>query len=112
MIEAGKKAKEAGFDIFVRSVGIAARKMGTARERDCRSIIKSIPIYRVRTFIPKPGSRLYTPGRRLFPLGSPRDDIERDKASFRGASVTSQFLSDHVSNLLPLHGKLPEEKTR
>jgi hypothetical protein len=24
--------------------------------------------------------------------------------------VTSQFLSDHLSNLLPLHGKLPEEK--
>jgi len=26
--------------------------------------------------------------------------------------VTSQFLSDHISNLLPLHGKLPEEKER
>jgi hypothetical protein len=29
-----------------------------------------------------------------------------------GLQVTSQFLSDHISNLLPLHGKLPEEKER
>jgi hypothetical protein len=26
--------------------------------------------------------------------------------------VTSQFLSDHISNLLPLHGKLPEDKEK
>jgi hypothetical protein len=26
--------------------------------------------------------------------------------------VTSTFLSDHISNLLPLHGKLPEDKEK
>ena len=26
--------------------------------------------------------------------------------------MTSQFVSDHVSNLLPLHGELPEDKER
>jgi hypothetical protein len=26
--------------------------------------------------------------------------------------VTSQFLSDHISNLLPLHGKLPEDRAK
>ena len=26
--------------------------------------------------------------------------------------MTSQFLSDHISNLLPLHGKLPEDQKK
>jgi hypothetical protein len=38
--------------------------------------------------------------------------LKETKLLLEKLQVTSQFLSDHISNLLPLHGKLPEEKER
>jgi hypothetical protein len=36
--------------------------------------------------------------------------MKETKLLLENLEVTSQFLSDHMSNLLPLHGKLPEDK--
>ena len=36
--------------------------------------------------------------------------MKETKLLLENLEVTSQFLSDHISNLLPLHGKLPEDK--
>jgi hypothetical protein len=38
--------------------------------------------------------------------------LKETKQLLEELHVTSQFVSDHVSDLLPLHGKLPEEKER
>lgn len=68
---------------------------------------------RVRTFIPQPNSPLYEAmqeGRFLPP--SPETILKETKLLLEGLQVTSQFLSDHISNLLPLHGKLPEDKEK
>jgi hypothetical protein len=46
----------------------------------------------------------------LFELASPETILKETKLLLEELCVTSQFLSDHISNLLPLHGKLPEEK--
>jgi len=44
------------------------------------------------------------------------DDIEtilkETKLLLEELHVNSQFLSDHISNLLPLHGKLPGDKEK
>jgi len=45
-----------------------------------------------------------------FTSPSPETILKETRLLLSGLHVTSQFLSDHVSNLLPLHGKLPEEK--
>jgi hypothetical protein len=45
-----------------------------------------------------------------FQLASPETILKETKLLLEELHVTSQFLSDHISNLLPLHGKLPEEK--
>jgi hypothetical protein len=47
-----------------------------------------------------------------FHLPSPETILKETKLLLEGLQVTSQFLSDHISNLLPLHGKLPEDKGR
>ena len=47
-----------------------------------------------------------------FRSPSPETILKETKLLLEGLQVTSQFLSDHISNLLPLHGKLPEEKRR
>jgi hypothetical protein len=49
-------------------------------------------------------------GRFLPP--SPETILKETKLLLEGLQVTSQFLSDHISNLLPLHGKLPEDKEK
>ena len=36
--------------------------------------------------------------------------LKKTKPLLEALKVTSQFLSDHLSNLLPLNGKLAEEK--
>ena len=38
--------------------------------------------------------------------------MKETKLLLEELQVTSQFLSDHISNLLPLHGKLPGEKEK
>jgi hypothetical protein len=38
--------------------------------------------------------------------------LKETKLLLEKLQVTSQFLSDHISNLLPLHGKLPEDKEK
>ena len=42
----------------------------------------------------------------------PETILKETKLLLEKLQVTSQFLSDHISNLLPLHGKLPEDKEK
>jgi hypothetical protein len=45
-----------------------------------------------------------------FQFASSETILKETKLLLEGLDVTSQFLSDHISNLLPLHGILPEDK--
>jgi len=66
---------------------------------------------RVRTFIPQPDTALFEAMREgRYQSPSPETILTETKVLLEGLCVTSQFLSDHVSNLLPLDGKLPEER--
>src|SRR4030042_803393 len=47
-----------------------------------------------------------------FELASPETILKETRLLLEKVEVTSQFLSDHISNLLPLDGKLPEDKGR
>jgi hypothetical protein len=47
-----------------------------------------------------------------FQPASPETILKETKLLLQKLQVTSQFLSDHISNLLPLHGKLPEDKEK
>jgi hypothetical protein len=47
-----------------------------------------------------------------FNLSSPETILKETRLLLEELRTTSQFLSDHISNLLPLHGKLPEDKKR
>jgi hypothetical protein len=68
---------------------------------------------RVRTFIPQPNSPLYEAMEKgSFQPASPETILRETKLLLERLQVTSQFLSDHISNLLPLHGRLPEDKEK
>jgi len=114
MIEAGRKAKQAGFEYSLYVLlGIGGEEKWESHVKGTAEVLNQIDPHfiRVRTFIPQPGSPLYdamTEGR--FRSASSETILKETKLLLEELQVTSQFLSDHISNLLPLHGKLPEEK--
>lgn len=114
MIEAGRKAKKAGFEYSLYVLlGIGGEVKWEQHAKGTAEVLNQIDPHfiRVRTFIPQPNSPLndaMIDGR--FQLASPETILKETKLLLEELQVTSQFLSDHISNLLPLHGKLPEEK--
>jgi radical SAM superfamily enzyme YgiQ (UPF0313 family) len=114
MIEAGRKAKKAGFEYSLYVLlGIGGEEKWEQHAKGTADVLNQIDPHfiRVRTFIPQPNSPLYDAmmeGR--FQLASPETILKETKLLLEELQVTSQFLSDHISNLLPVHGKLPEEK--
>lgn len=114
MIEAGRKAKGAGFEYSLYVLlGIGGEEKWESHARGTAEVLNQIDPHfiRVRTFIPQPNSPLYQAmeeGR--FHWATPETILKETKLLLQELQVTSQFLSDHISNLLPLNGKLPEEK--
>jgi radical SAM superfamily enzyme YgiQ (UPF0313 family) len=114
MVEAGRRVKKAGFEYSLYVLlGIGGEEKWEQHAKGTAEVLNQIDPHfiRVRTFIPQPDSPLYdamTEGR--FQLASPETILKETKLLLEELQVTSQFLSDHISNLLPLHGKLPEEK--
>ena len=114
MVEAGRKSKEAGFEYSLYVLlGIGGEEKWENHAKGTAEVLNQIDPHfiRVRTFIPQPNSPLYEAmeeGR--FHLPSSETILKETKLLLEGLQVTSQFLSDHISNLLPLDGKLPEDK--
>jgi radical SAM superfamily enzyme YgiQ (UPF0313 family) len=114
MVEAGKRAKQAGFEYSLYVLlGIGGEKKWKQHAEGTANVLNQIDPHfiRVRTFIPQPGSMLYEAMEQgQFQPASPETILEETKLLLEELQVTSQFLSDHISNLVPLHGKLPDEK--
>jgi radical SAM superfamily enzyme YgiQ (UPF0313 family) len=114
MIEAGKKAKKAGFEYSLYVLlGIGGEEKWEQHARGTAEVLNQIDPHfiRVRTYIPQPNSPIYEAmARGDFKSPSPETILKETKLLLEELCVTSQFLSDHISNLLPLHGKLPEDK--
>jgi radical SAM superfamily enzyme YgiQ (UPF0313 family) len=116
MIEAGRKAKEAGFEYSLYVLlGIGGEEKWVQHAQGTAEVLNQIDPHfiRVRTFIPQPNFQLneaMVEGR--FQPTSPETILKETKLLLEKLQVTSTFLSDHISNLLPLHGKLPEDKEK
>jgi radical SAM superfamily enzyme YgiQ (UPF0313 family) len=116
MMEAGKKAKKAGFEYSLYVLlGIGGEEKWEQHARGTAEVLNQIDPHfiRVRTFIPQPNSPIYEAMiKGDFKSPSPETILRETKLLLEELCVTSQFLSDHISNLLPLHGKLPEDKEK
>ena len=116
MIEGGKKAKQAGFEYSLYVLlGIGGEERWEKHAKGTAEVLNQIDPHfiRVRTLIPQPESLLFDAMEEGgFQSASPETILKETKQLLEELHVTSQFVSDHVSDLLPLHGKLPEEKER
>ena len=114
MIEAGRKAKEAGFEFSLYILlGIGGTQRWQEHADNTAAVLNKIDPHfiRVRNLIPQPGSPLYEMREcGEFTLPPPDLVLEEERRIIEGLEVTSEFLSDHISNYLPLHGQLPHDK--
>lgn len=115
MIEGGLKAKEAGFELSLYILlGIGGAKRWKEHADGTVAVLNKIDPHfiRVRTLILQPESPLFEMRERgEFAIPSPDAILREERRIITGLKVTSQFLSDHISNYLPLHGKMPDDKT-
>lgn len=113
-IEAGLKAKEAGFELSLYILlGIGGMQRWKEHADGTSRVLNKIdPLFiRVRNLVPQPGSPLYTlRGRGEFAVSPPDLILKEEKRIIEGLEVTSEFLSDHISNYLPLNGRMPRDK--
>ena len=116
MVEAGRKAKEAGFEYSLYVLlGIGGEEKWEQHATGTAEVLNQVDPHfiRVRTCVPQPNSPLYEAmiGGSFQPA-SAETILKETKLVLEGLQVTSQFLSDHISNLLPLDGKLPEDREK
>lgn len=114
MIEAGLKAKEVGFEFSLYILlGIGGVQRWQEHADNTAAVLNRIDPHfiRVRNLVPQPGSPLYEMRERgEFTLSPPDLILEEERRIIQGLEVTSEFLSDHISNYLPLHGQMPQDK--
>ena len=114
MIEGGKKAKQAGFEYSLYVLlGAGGEDRWEQHARGTAAVLNQVDPHfiRVRTLIPQPNCPMHEEmmdGR--FRLPSPETILKETRLLLAELKVTSEFVSDHVSNLLPLHGRLPGAK--
>jgi radical SAM superfamily enzyme YgiQ (UPF0313 family) len=114
MIEGGRKAKQAGFEYSLYVLlGAGGEDRWEQHARGTAAVLNQIDPHfiRVRTLIPQPNCPMYEEmmeGR--FHLPSPETILKETRLLLAELKVTSEFMSDHVSNLLPLDGRLPGAK--
>ncbi|MFP4641684.1 MAG: radical SAM protein [Dehalococcoidia bacterium] len=116
MIEAGKKVKESGISISEYIIlGMGGKDkwqqhaVGTAR------VLNAIDpdFIRVRTLMVLPGTPLEEKvNSGEFKLSSTEDILREERLLIELLGVHSQFVSDHVSNYLPVEGKFPDDKEK
>ncbi len=115
MIRACTKAKDAGFEVSLYVlVGIGGEANWREHASDTAKVLNRIDpdFIRVRTLVPQPGTPVYQWWREgSFEMARPETILREQKALIQDLSVTSQYLSDHVSNYASINGSLPADKT-
>lgn len=111
---AAKAAKDAGFELsFYVLLGIGGQDLWKAHAMDTADILnRTDPHFiRARTVHPQTGSELYeqclTGG---FKKALPITVLREQRLLIAHLDVTSRYLSDHISNYIPVNGTLPVHK--
>ncbi|MCL6478348.1 MAG: B12-binding domain-containing radical SAM protein [Peptococcaceae bacterium] len=118
MVEAGRKAIEAGFELSVTVLtGLGGKEKSRENAVETAAILNKIqPDYiGALTLIPVPNTVLYNKVKKgEFELLSPLENIRELYWLVSGLSLEKRclFRCNHASNYLPLKGTLPEDRDR
>lgn len=114
MIETGKKVKKAGISLSEYVIlGLGGEGRSREHAEGTAMVLNAIDpdFIRIRTLIVLPCTPLWEMMEQgeFKPL-SPEAILREEKLLIELLKVSSEFVSDHVSNYLPIDGKLPEDK--
>ena len=114
MVAGCLKAKAAGLELSLYVLlGLGGEALSAAHARDTAAVLNRIDPHfiRVRTLQPQPGSELYDDMQSgLFTKASPETVLREQRIMLADLTVTSDYLSDHITNYIPVNGKLPGDK--
>ena len=114
MIKAGRMVVESGIHLSEYVIlGLGGVERSQIHAKETAKVLNQIdPAFiRVRTLIPLPTTPLHEVFQKgVFHLCSPLDILKETRTLIAELEVNSEFVSDHVSNYLPVEGKLPEDK--
>jgi radical SAM superfamily enzyme YgiQ (UPF0313 family) len=114
MVAGCKKAKDAGFELSLYILlGLGGEALSEAHARDTAAVLNRIDPHfiRVRTLLPQPGSELYVAMEAgAFIKCSHKTILREQRILVENINVNSEYLSDHITNYIPVNGKLPGDK--
>jgi radical SAM superfamily enzyme YgiQ (UPF0313 family) len=116
MVEGCLKAKDAGFEVSLYVLaGIGGEEDWRQHAEGSAMVLNAVNPHfiRIRTFVPTPRSPLWDQVQNgQFTMASPKTILSEQRHLIGLLEVTSQYLSDHVSNYVPVYGKLPEDRAQ
>lgn len=116
MVEGCLRAKEAGFEVSLYVLaGIGGEEKWRQHAEGTATVLNQADPHfiRIRTYVPTPHSPLWDEVQdSSFRLASPETILLEQRHLVELLEVTSQYLSDHVSNYVPVYGQLPEDKSK
>jgi radical SAM superfamily enzyme len=116
MVRAGRKIKESGISLSEYVLlGIGGEDRWEEHAEGTARALNAIDpdFIRARTLIVVPGTPLHEKVEQgEFKRLSPEGILKEERLLLQLLEVNSEFVSDHVSNYLPIDGKLPESKEK
>ncbi len=114
MIKAGRMVKKAGISLSEYVIlGLGGQAGWREHARQTAKVLNAIDpdFIRVRTLSVFPGTPLFDAvNRGKFSLLSNREILQEERLLISLLEVNSEFVSDHISNYVPVEGKLPMAK--
>jgi radical SAM superfamily enzyme YgiQ (UPF0313 family) len=115
MVEGCLRAKEAGFEVSLYVLaGIGGEEKWQQHADGTAAVLNQVDPHfiRIRTFVPTPYSPLWDSVQNgSFQPASAETILREQRRLVESLNVTSQYLSDHISNYVPVYGKLPDDKS-
>ena len=117
LVKAGRLVKDSDMELSeYYMVGVGGNKLTNQHAENSADVLNQInpDFIRLRTFIPMEGTELYKQYRDGgLKLLNPHQALQEIKNLIKNLNgITSQVLSDHISNYWDINGKLPEDKKK
>jgi len=113
-VEAHRHVMRAGIELSVYvMVGVAGTERWREHALGSAEVLNQAPpsFIRLRTFVPQPGTPWHERWeRRALTLPSAYDALRETRLLIEHLRGPTVLLSDHVSNFLDVHGRIPEDK--
>jgi len=114
MVEGANRAKEAGFEVSLYVLaGIGGEKKWKQHAEGTAKVLNQISPHfiRIRTYVPTPFSPLWDKVQDgSFELASAEAILMEQRRLIELLQVASEYLSDHISNYVPVYGEIPKDQ--